>query len=620
MARFTAAFPARLFRRNDDTRRQFSSRRLVRVGLAFSLTASFLLPARASDPETEIEKLIGKAVAYALRDASGIDDDPVLLPGVKSIGAKMAQVSPRKSVNYSYEILGSDVANAVAAPGGHIFVTRGMLDTIESDDELAGILAHETGHVAKRHAAQQIEGNLLVLALLSTLKGSKYDGVKLGAGIANVFRTLKKSREMERQADEEGLKFSYQAGYDPEGLVKFLDGLKGDRRNLLEQYFATHPSPSDRVENARKFGIVNRNDKEAVQKIANGFQARGLPSEARVLLNGGDPLLLPPLTTDAPPNLTAVEQADREIITKRGEAVRHGLVKSYKAQRFGDNLQALLLINSNAGDARWVFIASRAYAVQTNVADIYARTLRVSRTSAPTYDSLVRSEQAFAGDEAARTNARLGKYEARRAMEKMDGVPSPIGRAANTAALVLTDLNNRFYNPKGAAGWTRYVTLEASLRYAESELSRADKESGQAWRLLSLARIRRYELRLNELAPENNPARRALWADLARRRLGRAFDVSGPTGGATVRAALAIETRKSESEIEAGRGTRTWADWVSEKNGVPENIATILRLLVLDLERETQTSPNVPPANPSQNPQPPAPPVFPPAGGPQPIP
>ena len=525
--------------------RRPAQKRWVRRGAAACFASILfvfvLLPARASDPETEIEKLIGKAVSYALREASGIDDDPLLLPWVKSIGANVAAVSSRKNLPYSFEILGSDVANAVAAPGGHIFVTRGLLDSIESDDELAGILAHETGHVAKHHAAQQFKENLLVVFLLSRIRDPKYNGLKLGASILNVFRTLAKSREQERQADEEGLVFAYNAGYDPDGLVRFLQGLGTDKRSVLDEYTATHPAPEARVKNAQKSPLIRPANSDIREKIAQGYAKRGLLGAAQTERSGGDPLFLPPLP-QLPP-LTAQQQANRSEIVSRDKAVRQGLVKSWRAQRLGDGLQSVLLINSNASDPRWDFIAARAYALQTRISDIYARTLRVSQTATPTFDSLVQSERELAGDET-RINATLGQNETRRALQKLDGIATPIVRAANTADLVLVDLNNRFYRPKGAAAWTRYAALEGMIRYAESELARADKESGQAWRILSLARIRRYELRLNALAPADDTVRRALWYDLARRRLGRDFNPDGPTGAATVRAALAIETGK----------------------------------------------------------------------------
>jgi len=153
-------------------------------------------------------------------------------------------------------------------------------------------------------------------------------------------------------------------------------------------------------------------------------------------------------------------------------------------------------------------------------------------------------------------------------------------------AAVLADLNNRFYNPKGNAAWLRYGSLEALLQYAESEIGRADKMSGEAWRTLSVARVRRYQNRLDNLIPETNGEGRTLWYELASQRFGATFPQTGATGAVSVQVALAIETGKVPAELETGRGATPWADWIVKSGGAPENIATALRLLTLDWERE----------------------------------
>ena len=137
--------------------------------------------ARAGRLDTEIEKALGKVAAYALEDANGADTDPLLLNWVRTIGARVSAPAPRRDVPYRFGILGSETSNALAAPGGYIFVTRGLLDFVESDDELAAVLAHEAGHVSRRHATQQIGGNLLFLALVSQVRGRHADEIKTAA-------------------------------------------------------------------------------------------------------------------------------------------------------------------------------------------------------------------------------------------------------------------------------------------------------------------------------------------------------------------------------------------------------------------------------------------------------
>jgi hypothetical protein len=531
---------------------------------------------------TDVEKIIGEQVARALRDSAGIDDDPLLLHWVQEIGNNVAAKSTRQDVRYRFAILDTDAANALAAPGGYIFVTRGLLDMVNSDDELAAVLAHEVGHVQKKHALQQIGANLLFVALSSQIKD---DRLRTGATVLNVLRTLGKSREMEAQADDLGLGLTQEAGYDPHGLINFFDGIGGRGFSRIEEYFSTHPSPRSRIEAAQKNPLLKSPPGNPVTgRRADGFAQRGLPGAAEQVRHGDDPLYLSPL----PPAVTPLALADeRATVVRDADAIRGALVKSYKARRVGATLQQILLINSKPGDFRWLYVATRAYQVQQYVDDVYARTLRNAAVAPGTYDALMPYLNRSAGD-AAGINASLGRGEVRRALEKLAGTPKPLERAATTVAAVLADLNNRFLKTNNDVAWMRYSALEGSLRYAESELYRADKSSGEAWRLMSLARIRRYEQAINELAPEDNPARRALWFDLAQRRLGIQFPDRGPAGSATIQAALTVELASSSEKAGAGRtNTDTWADWVLLKKGIPENIATTIRLLALDLERET---------------------------------
>ena len=130
------------------------------------LAASVLLcspvSAHADSLETGFEKAVGRIVTAALSGA-GLESDIYLNAYVRRIGADVARFAPRREIPYRFVILNSQTANAFAAPGGTIFVTRGLLDSVSSDDELAGVLAHECGHVSKKHAVRQIVPNLAAL-------------------------------------------------------------------------------------------------------------------------------------------------------------------------------------------------------------------------------------------------------------------------------------------------------------------------------------------------------------------------------------------------------------------------------------------------------------------------
>lgn len=556
-----------------------------RVALGFLCAAAYcLLPTAsfAGPPDLEVERYIGEKVSWALRGNQGVDNDPLLNNWVRRIGNEVAAVSPRQQLPYKFTILGSDSANALTAPGANIFVTRGLLDAVDSDDELAAVLAHETGHVTYKHARAQIGENVAAYGILYGIQQAGQPKIAQLGFYVNVLRALDRSRHMESQADEYGLKAATEAGYDARGFVHFLQGFDLSRRSDLEDYFSTHPSPAYRLQQAEKSPYVRKDTAEAREFIAEAFAARGMPESAQRAREGKDPLDLPP-NPPLPPLPNYISR-DRESVVAREKELRAGLSNVNKLNRANYALRTILLVNGQS-DIFWLYLASRAFAVQTRCEDLFSRTLRLTRTAPGTFAAL--SGQFTLSPGPLAIEAALGRAETMQALARAQGSPTPLRRAATALTIVLTDLNNRFYRPKGVARYARYAVWEGLIRYAESELARADRQTGEAWRLLALARVRRYQTALTLLVPENDLARRARWYELASRRFGIWFPVSGPTGDATLRAALALQTGKSPSELAAGRGDTPWADYILKKNGIPENVATALRMLTLDLERET---------------------------------
>ncbi len=401
---------------------------------------------------------------------------------------------------------------------------------------------------------------------------------------------------MESQADEEGITFAYEAGYDPRGLVEFFEGISGGRQSFLDTYLATHPSPEKRIAAARSNPLVAENEAGIRETVARGYAERGYPGLAATVRRGGNPFLIPP---PAYPPLDPALVPQRETILRQTSDGRKDLTGSYRARRVGITLQQVLLINSDLGDLRWAYLASRAYSVQSRVDDSYARTLRVLRAAPGSYDGLAAYAGANSDDPTAK-DAAQGRVELEQAVRRVRGATKPLERASTAVAAVLVDLNNHYLRPRGnSEPWLRYAALEGSLRYAESELSRADKASGQAWRLLSLAQVRRYQARLTQLVPAEDESRRILWRRLMMDRFGIADEKTVPTtetGTATVQAALAKQTGKPNEELEQGRAGSSWTDWIQFQKGIPENIATVMRLLTLDLEREIAAETRLPSA------------------------
>jgi beta-barrel assembly-enhancing protease len=176
---------------------------------------------------------------------------------VGRIGQKIVERSEAKSgpYHYQYHLLNDTrTINAFALPGGQVFITRGLYDKLSDEAELAAVLGHETGHVVERHAAQQIEksrlGQSIVLGT-GIAASNQRNGFATWAmaDLANQMMQLKFSREDESQADQKGLEFMTDAGYDPRAMIDLMNILKqvGGGGNMPE-FLETHPDPGNRSE------------------------------------------------------------------------------------------------------------------------------------------------------------------------------------------------------------------------------------------------------------------------------------------------------------------------------------------------------------------------------------
>lgn len=524
----------------------------------------------------ELERLLGRASREALIGASGLDDDPLLTLWVTRIGEAVAAHSDRLDTRPEFLILGSDVANAITLPGSTVLVTRGLLDELTSDDELAGVLAHETGHVAKRHAWHQIESNA-IFALALNLARPKSNVLQQGLPLLNLLRALAQSREGELEADTWGLRFAAAAGYAPQGLLRFVENMASGPMARWEEYFATHPPGTRRAQLGKAQPVVGAADPDSREALAAGFEARGFVGLGGRARRGEDPLALPPAT---PMGRQSALPQERRILTEQVQALQKRLQASYKPLLTGSTLQQLLLLTAPTQDVRFLALSTHAYLVQFQIQDAYARTVRSLRLAGAVWSDLLPSEN---GD---LPEWEQGRIEVNTAVRALDAVPTPLQRASQAALTALADLQlGRFYRlGSSGAQWTRLAVVEGLVRYAESELSRADRAAALAWRYLALARIRRYQRRLDLLCPVGPGAsmERTLWRDLMTRRIGLPPETERSAGEESLLALLQVQRGKP---IAPPIG-RVSADWVAQNGGIPENMATVLRLVTLDLERE----------------------------------
>lgn len=182
----------------------------------------------------------------------GLYDNSALNNFVQSQGNQMGKISHRPNVQYHVKVVDSPVVNAFAVPGGYIYLTRGILAQLNSEAELAGVIAHEMGHIAARHSAsQQTKQTLGQLVLIGGMIASKtvaqYADYAM-QGMQLLF--LKFSRDDEREADRLGTMYSSLIGYDAHQMAEFFKVLyKMDLASSeggVPTFLSTHPDPGDR--------------------------------------------------------------------------------------------------------------------------------------------------------------------------------------------------------------------------------------------------------------------------------------------------------------------------------------------------------------------------------------
>lgn len=197
-----------------------------------------------------------------LQQFGGAYDDPELSSYIASLGKLLASTSETPDQKFTFTVLDSPVVNAMALPGGYVYVTRGLLALADSEAEVAGVLAHEIGHVTARHASQRYgraTATSILAAGVGILLGS--DAAASAAGQVGALALQSYSRDQEFQADLLGVRYLSRVGFEPEGMSKFLTKLQADSRlsakiagnpeaadsfNIMQ----THPRTVDRIKRA----------------------------------------------------------------------------------------------------------------------------------------------------------------------------------------------------------------------------------------------------------------------------------------------------------------------------------------------------------------------------------
>jgi beta-barrel assembly-enhancing protease len=259
------------------------------------------------------EIALGHELSKEVEQSARLVKDPVVTEYVNRIGQNLVRNSDAR-VPFTIKVLDTDEVNAFALPGGFFYVNSGLILAADNEAELAGVMAHEIGHVAARHATKNMTKaqiwNMASIPLIF-VGGPIAFAISEVASIAVPMTFLKFSRDAEREADLLGLEYDYAAGYDPQAFVQFFEKLNVDQKkkhSRLAKAFATHPMTADRIQAAqeeiRKFlpdrpeYVVNTSEFDSVKarliSLENSHRLNGP--------NGGDgnrPVLLKRTSTSS---------------------------------------------------------------------------------------------------------------------------------------------------------------------------------------------------------------------------------------------------------------------------------------------------------------------------------
>ena len=208
--------------------------------------------------EREVE--LGKEAApQFLKDYGGPIPSGTVRETVSDLGQQLAKVSERPDLPWEFHAVNTSQINAFALPGGKIFITRGLLEKMDSMAQLAGVLGHEVGHVTDRHVGERM-GQAVGVNVATTVAGifaqrSEEQWLQVlgvGAQVGGSLYLLKYSRGQEYTSDRLGLRYMTKVGYDPQGQVEVMKILKAAGGGNGIEWLSTHPAPQSRIDRLQR--------------------------------------------------------------------------------------------------------------------------------------------------------------------------------------------------------------------------------------------------------------------------------------------------------------------------------------------------------------------------------
>lgn len=209
------------------------------------------------------EKALGaEAAPQFVQQYGGDIPSPAIQQYVSDLGHKLAAVSERPDLDWEFHAVDSSVINAFALPGGKVFITRGLMQDLNNEAQLAGVLGHEVGHVTAQHIGQQMTRAMIItgLGVGVGVAGQQTDNdwlkvLGVGTSVGGGLYMLSYGRDQETQSDELGVRYMTKLGYNPIGQIQVMKVLKrasGGGGGGME-ILSTHPLPDSRIKHLNSF-------------------------------------------------------------------------------------------------------------------------------------------------------------------------------------------------------------------------------------------------------------------------------------------------------------------------------------------------------------------------------
>ncbi|MGM0492322.1 MAG: M48 family metalloprotease [Armatimonadota bacterium] len=507
--------------------------------------------------DTEVEEGIGNWMAQVFIAQRGRLDEPVVEDWVSRVGHELLAHSPRPELDYHFIVLDSPEANGFALPGGWVFITAGLLESMESEDELAAVMAHELGHIANHDFQRVMLRTALWLGLGEVLRNNDRRDWVPAVQAAQLVETLSHSRSRERGADALGTRIAWDAAYDPRAMEAFL----GDepRWSYLQTLFSTHPHPARRSDRIREhFERLRVDDPSGALALARSLVGRGRCGPAREVL-------AEPLAGDSEAEREAVlARIERRIGVERdesvglsaeiGDAVEEAVARADAARSaahkprdlawkrvrrlWDDRDVGRALVVAQAVDPEWkdpgylLLVAQSVNVLHRAMrgGNLVARTLGMQQEAEEGLAASARAvrsaevEPERAGDLGRQADRVIERAEL--LTERVDGDSQELAglaggyhRSARLIAPLLVELALAGDgDPAERLTFARFMLIEARVRMLEDRLGHLDDEldriAGEAWR----DAVEIYRLRINLAAlGATRRLREAIFTTLAHR-------------------------------------------------------------------------------------------------------